>query len=67
MPNDEMKRAVGKPEAKKKRTFTPVGNFATAKKKAKGSRQAEKYNEVLKGVKGDATKIPGFTFGKNTK
>jgi len=28
--------------------------------------QAKAYNKTLKKVKGDATKIPGFTMGRNT-
>lgn len=58
------KKTMPKAEYEKKK-FSPVGNFS--KPKDKGSKQARRYNNVLKRVGGDATKIPGFTFGKDTK
>jgi hypothetical protein len=46
-----------------------VASARVAKKPVKsktGSAQAKAYNKTLKKVKGDATKIPGFTMGRNT-
>lgn len=42
-------------------------NIARKKKIEAQSKQAKKYNKTLSKVKGDATKIPGFAYGRKTK
>lgn len=42
-------------------------NIARKKKIEAQSKQAKKYNKTLKRAQGDATKIPGFAFGRKTK
>jgi hypothetical protein len=50
----------------KAKRVAAVRNAKKPVKGVSGSSQAKAYNKTLKKVKGDATKIPGFTMGRNT-
>ena len=61
-----MVKKENRPAAAMSKTTAKPGRSRAVGADVAGSAQAKAYNKTLKKVKGDATKIPGFTMGRNT-
>jgi len=61
-----MVKKENRPAAAMSKTTVKPGRSRAVGADVAGSAQAKAYNKTLKKVKGDATKIPGFTMGRNT-
>ena len=60
-----MVKKENRPAAAMSKTTAKPGRSRAVGADVAGSAQAKAYNKTLKKVKGDATKIPGFTMGRN--